>query len=68
MLLHLREDYKSNGLTINDLDANVFGQFHNWFQDALKAGAGEPNAMTLATSTPGWEALGPGSPFEGLRT
>ncbi|MBI5917274.1 MAG: pyridoxamine 5'-phosphate oxidase [Bacteroidetes bacterium] len=52
MLLHLREDYKSNGLTINDLDANVFAQFHNWFQDALKAGAGEPNAMTLATSTP----------------
>ena len=52
MLLHLRQDYKSDSLKINDMDAEPASQFHHWFQDALKAGIKEPNAMTLATATP----------------
>lgn len=52
MLLNLREDYQSGKLEIEDLEADPYSQFHNWFQDALKAGIREPNAMTLATCTP----------------
>ena len=52
MLLNLREDYQSPKLEITDLGENPFVQFHHWFQDALKAGVREPNAMTLATCTP----------------
>lgn len=52
MLLHLREDYKSDSLQISDMDPEPSSQFHHWFQDALKAEIKEPNAMTLATATP----------------
>lgn len=51
MLLNLREDYQSKSLKTSDLDKNPVSQFHNWFQEALKAGVREPNAMTLATCT-----------------
>ncbi len=52
MLSNLREDYKSEILEIKDLEENPFSQFHHWFQDALKAGVREPNAMTLSTCSP----------------
>ncbi|MBI1228197.1 MAG: pyridoxamine 5'-phosphate oxidase [Bacteroidetes bacterium] len=52
MILHLREDYKSDSLKIGDMDSLPSNQFHHWFQDALKAEIKEPNAMTLATVTP----------------
>ncbi len=52
MLSNLREDYKSEILEIKDLEENPFSQFHHWFQDAIKAGVREPNAMTLSTCSP----------------
>lgn len=52
MLLHLREDYNSDSLSISDMDPDPSSQFHHWFQDAIKAEIKEPNAMTLATATP----------------
>ncbi len=51
MLHHVREDYQSNGLGLNELDENPIVQFHNWFQDVLKADVPDPNAMTLSTCT-----------------
>ncbi|MEZ4931326.1 MAG: pyridoxamine 5'-phosphate oxidase [Saprospiraceae bacterium] len=51
MLHHIRQDYHSEGLEIHDMDANPFNQFHNWFQDVLKADIPDPNAMTLSTCT-----------------
>ena len=40
------------GLIKADLDPNPVKQFDRWFQTALNAKLPEPNAMTLATSTP----------------
>ncbi len=45
----LRRDYTLHGLLEADADANPFVQFRRWFDEALKAGLAEPNAMTLAT-------------------
>ena len=36
-----------------DADPDPFRQFEHWFQDAVRAEVPEPNAMTLATATPG---------------
>lgn len=33
------------------MEADPVSQFHNWFQDALRANVKEPNAMTLSTAT-----------------
>jgi pyridoxamine 5'-phosphate oxidase len=41
-----------HGLSEADLDADPFGQFRAWFDQALAAGLPEANAMTLATATP----------------
>lgn len=48
----LRREYRQSGLHENDLAADPFAQFENWWSAALKACAIEPNAMSLATSTP----------------
>jgi pyridoxamine 5'-phosphate oxidase len=40
------------GLSEQDLSPSPFQQFSLWFEQALSAGICEPNAMTLATSTP----------------
>src|SRR5690349_14457935 len=48
----LRKEYMLHGLNEADLDADPFRQFQAWFGQALAAGLPEPNAMTLATSTP----------------
>jgi pyridoxamine 5'-phosphate oxidase len=48
----LREDYTQGGLTESAADPDPIRQFALWFDDALAARLKEPNAMTLATSSP----------------
>jgi len=50
-LAHLRQEYKRGELSETNVDSNPFKQFQGWFDEALKAGLLEPNAMTLATAT-----------------
>jgi pyridoxamine 5'-phosphate oxidase len=52
-LADLRRDYARESLTERDVDPDPVAQFEKWFEQALRAGMVEPNAMTLATSTPG---------------
>ncbi|NWF49618.1 MAG: pyridoxamine 5'-phosphate oxidase [Ignavibacteriaceae bacterium] len=47
----LRIDYRKNELNINKVSKNPFEQFRKWFEEVIKAGILEPNAMTLATSS-----------------
>jgi pyridoxamine 5'-phosphate oxidase len=47
----LRRDYARESLTERDVDPDPIRQFEKWFDQALRAGMIEPNAMTLATST-----------------
>jgi pyridoxamine 5'-phosphate oxidase len=51
-LASLRQDYARESLTERDVDADPVRQFEKWFEQALRGGMVEPNAMTLATSTP----------------
>ncbi len=51
-LAELRQDYARESLTERDVDPNPIAQFEKWFDQALNAAMIEPNAMTLATSTP----------------
>lgn len=48
-LADLRAEYSQKGLKAEDLDPNPLRQFAKWFEEALKAGIREPNAMALAT-------------------
>ncbi len=50
-LENLREDYIASTLSENGTKADPIKQFEAWFEDAQKANAPEPNAMTLATAT-----------------
>ncbi len=45
----LREDYRAKTLEIEDIHANPFSQFKEWFQEALDSSIKEANAMTIAT-------------------
>ena len=47
----LRREYTDAGLDEQDLDANPFNQFDQWFQEAIEAKIDLPDAMTLATAT-----------------
>lgn len=47
-----RKDYTRFTLCENDVDADPMRQFARWFDEAARADIPEPNAMTLATSTP----------------
>jgi pyridoxamine 5'-phosphate oxidase len=49
----LRKEYTRTGLTESEADADPVEQFRKWFEEALAADLHEPNAMTLATATPG---------------
>jgi pyridoxamine 5'-phosphate oxidase len=49
----LREEYMRCGLAEASADSDPFRQFERWFEDALRARLPLPNAMTLATVTPG---------------
>ena len=46
----LRKEYCLAGLTEAELDPHPIQQFQKWFDQALKGGLAEPNAMTLATA------------------
>ncbi|MBK1988442.1 pyridoxamine 5'-phosphate oxidase [Sphaerospermopsis aphanizomenoides BCCUSP55] len=48
----LRKDYTLQDLNEKEVDPNPFIQFKFWFEQALAAQLPEPNAMTLATSSP----------------
>jgi pyridoxamine 5'-phosphate oxidase len=48
----LRQSYERGQLDRAGLPADPLDLFHAWFADAQAAGVAEPNAMTLATSTP----------------
>lgn len=49
-LADLRREYTKGGLRRAELDPNPLGQFHQWFDQALKSEMLEPSAMTLATA------------------
>jgi pyridoxamine 5'-phosphate oxidase len=54
-LADLRQEYSAGGLSEADAGDDPFALFRRWFDEALAAGLFEPNAFTLATSTPdGW--------------
>lgn len=46
----IRQNYEKFELLEASLAATPFEQFTLWFNDVLKAGVAEPNAMTLATT------------------
>lgn len=48
-LADLRTDYKLGSLSENDIDPDPIKQFSVWFDEAIKANASEPNAMSLST-------------------
>ena len=45
----LRVEYESAGLDVDDVVANPVEQWLRWYEDAVAAGAYEPNAMVLST-------------------
>jgi pyridoxamine 5'-phosphate oxidase len=45
----LRSEYEDAGLDVADLDPDPLRQWQRWYDDAVSAGATEPNAMALAT-------------------
>ena len=49
---NLRNEYTRAGLSEGHVAPDPVAQFRAWFEEALAAGLHEPNAMTLATSTP----------------
>jgi len=51
-IVNTRKEYLWGGLSEADMDADPIRQFEAWFQHAVAANLPEPNAMTLATSTP----------------
>jgi pyridoxamine 5'-phosphate oxidase len=48
----LRREYRAAGLDRDQLDDDPVAQFGRWFGEAERAEEIEPNAMTLATSSP----------------
>ena len=51
-LAGIRKDYRLQSLLEKDVDADPVKQFQHWWNEALQSNVEEPNAMTLATSTP----------------
>lgn len=54
-LASLRQEYQKFELDEASVAANPIAQFQQWFDEALKSGAIEPSAMTLATVNPAGE-------------
>ena len=52
-LRKLRKEYTQAGLHESDTNRDPIEQFCKWFDEAIAADLYEPNAMTLATATPG---------------
>jgi pyridoxamine 5'-phosphate oxidase len=51
-LAGIRKEYLLQSLLEKDVDADPVKQFQQWWNEALQSNVEEPNAMTLATSTP----------------
>lgn len=49
----LRQEYERAGLTETDAGHDPVALFERWFDEAVTAGLREPNAMALATASPG---------------
>lgn len=49
---HLREDYQTIGIDIDDVSSDPIEQFEKWFGEVQEAGIWEPNAMVLSSLTP----------------
>ena len=49
---NLRKDDNLQGLNETEINPNPFIQFRQWFEEALSAQLPEPNAMTIASTTP----------------
>lgn len=47
----LRREYTKSSLTVKNVNKNPFKQFEKWFDEVLKSGFLEPNAMTVATAS-----------------
>lgn len=47
----IRKEYTKDSLDQSNINKNPIAQFEKWFQEAIKAEALEPNAMTLSTIT-----------------
>jgi len=47
---NLRREYKLNKLSEETVQKNPFTQFEKWFNEVMKVGLIEPNAMILATA------------------
>ena len=45
----IRKEYKQESLNEKDIQPNAYAQFEKWWDEALKSGLDEVNAMTLAT-------------------
>jgi pyridoxamine 5'-phosphate oxidase len=50
VLQNLRTEYVAEELNEKSILTDPILQFEKWFQEAINAGAAEPNAMTLATA------------------
>ena len=50
-IANIRTDYSLRGLHENELDFNPLKQFQKWFDEVLKSGLYEPNAMYLSTES-----------------
>jgi pyridoxamine 5'-phosphate oxidase len=48
---HLRSERSLASLDVSDVEPDPFAQFGKWLQHAIEAEPGEPNAMTVATSS-----------------
>jgi len=51
-LFNIRRDFTLKSLDEKDILPNPMDMFEQWFSEAVKAEALEPNAMNLATATP----------------
>ncbi len=51
-LSDFREEYNRDELHENNIKSNPLHQFDIWLQDAINSQLSEPNAMSVATSTP----------------
>lgn len=51
-LAQMRKSYEQAALDESHVRPLPIDQFHHWFDEAVKAKALEPNAMTLATASP----------------
>lgn len=47
-----RKEYRQRVLLENEIDRDPLAQFQKWFAEAVASNVPEPEAMTLATSTP----------------